>query len=79
MTESDGRAGALLRAAGHVESAELLERLDNAIDAAKPAAGEANQPPPDPQRQHDAAEAERQAEAQVMLRALRDSGVVGDR
>ena len=68
MTETNGRIE-ILRAAGFGEAADLLERLD-AIDHT-PAAGEADQPRPTVERQPTPAEAQREAEGQVMLAALR--------
>ena len=71
MSETNGRAE-ILRAAGHGDAADLLEKID-AINA-KQLADEADQPRPAPERQPttaDLVEAQRQAEGRVLLEAAK--------
>ena len=73
MSETNGRAE-ILRAAGHGDAADLLDKLD-AINA-KRVADEVDPPQPvaAPQRQPTAAdlvEAQRQAEGRVLLEAAK--------
>jgi hypothetical protein len=68
-TETHGRAE-ILRAAGHADAADLLDAIDRAN-----AKDEADQQPqaPEPQRQSTDAEAQRRAEGEAMMAALRES------
>jgi hypothetical protein len=68
MTEANGRA-AILRAAGHHDAADLLDAIDKAH--APPDEVEQPRPTPEPPNKYAAAEAQRQAEGQVMLAALK--------